>query len=167
MVSQVCWVYHLIALAHQPPMYKARCPSCYGYDAKPFQDVVSSSDIFDAGGDTELWAFLESCRPAPILYPKQPRKRHAASEVGPGVLKKPARFSVCKRPAASDKQTAGVGCSAVVGCSTGIGGSAAGVGGSAAGAGGSAAAAAFSHEASRQQFQCRQGKGKGSTAKLN
>ena len=128
-------------------MYKARCPIIYDY-AKPFQDIASSSDIFDAGGGPELEALLESCRPAPILDPKQLRKRPAASEDGPGVLKtKPASFLVCKRPAASDKDTAGVGCSAVVGCSA-------------------AAAAAFSHEASRQQHQCRQGKGKGSTAKF-
>ena len=75
--------------------------------AKPFQDIFSSSDIYDAGGDPELEALLESCRPAPTLDPKQPRKRPAASEDGPGVLKKkPASLSVCKRPAASDKETA-------------------------------------------------------------
>ena len=152
-------MYHLIALAHLPPMCKARCP-IFSDHAKPFQDIVSSPDVFDAGGDPEREALLASRRPAPIPDPKKLRKRLAASGDGPGVLKKKqASFLVCKRLAAFDKDTAGAGCSAVVGCSAGVEGSAAGVRGP-------AAAAAFSHEASRQQYQRRQGKGKGSTAKF-
>ena len=123
-------------------------------DAKPFQDIFSSSDIYDAGGDPELEALLESCRPAPTLDPKQPRKRPAASEDGPGVLKKkPASLSVCKRPAASDKETAAAEPPAPAAEPP-------------TPAEHPTPAAAFSHEASRQQYQCRHGKGKGSTAKF-